>query len=250
VPEGPINLDVAKIVADSAIGSRIFVLKKGFDPLEAAKKPTMLGAKQKEWLNDVLWQSTATWKVWGSETQLSQMLAQLARFKTLPEFAQDTFYLTTDQWDGYRSERAEILGRLETLKNLVVITGDIHAFYASELHVDFDEPAAKPVGVEYVVAGITSQAIAPAAKSVLDNPSFANLGLADLIPQFDEILKEGSPWYKYANSFENGIAVVDVTEDKFAVEFLVVSDVIETAKPALKRVKLQTLSGTNKVEVV
>jgi len=250
IPEGPTNLEVAKIVADSAIGSRIFVLKKGFDPLEAAAKPTMLGAEQKEWLNDVLWQSTATWKVWGSETQLSQMLAQLERFENLPDFARDTFYLTTDQWDGYRSERAEILGKLETLKNLVVVTGDIHAFYASELHVDFDNPGPKPVAVEYVVAGITSQAIAPAAQSVLDDPTFAALGLGALVPDFDDILLEGSPWYRYANSFENGIAVVDVTKEKFAVEFLILDKVTETAMPDVKRVRMQTLSGKNTVEVL
>lgn len=251
IPEGPTNLEVAKIVADSAIGSRIFVLKKGFDPLEAAKKPTMLGATQKEWLNDVLWQSTATWKVWGNEVQLSQMLAQLARFETLPDFARDTFYLTTDQWDGYRSERADILGDLEGISNLVAITGDIHAFYASELHVDFDNPGEKPVGVEFVVAGISSQAIAPAAQSVLDDPTFAGLGLGALIPDFDDILLEGSPWYRYANSFHNGIAVVDVTEERFDVEFLVVKgeDVVKDGKPSIERVRLHTVSGTNKIVV-
>ena len=38
-------------------------------------------------------------------------------------------------------------------------TGDIHSFYAAELHVDFDAPNPTPVGVEYVTAGISSASL-------------------------------------------------------------------------------------------
>ena len=57
-----------------------------------------------------------------------------------------TVYINADQWDGFRSERAEILDALSkaNVENLLVFTGDIHSFYAAELHVDFDAPGTKP----------------------------------------------------------------------------------------------------------
>ena len=72
-----------------------------------------------------------------------------------------TAYVNCDQWDGFRTERAEILDTLNkaNVRNLLVCTGDIHSFYAAELHVDFDAPAAKPVAVEYVTAGISSASL-------------------------------------------------------------------------------------------
>lgn len=224
IPEGPADLGVGKIIADSGIGSRIFVLKSGFDPREAAAKPTMLGSEQKTWLIDAVKGSDATWKIWGSETQLAQMLANLSSF-SLPAPFNDVWYLTVDQWDGYRSERKEILEALSGVDNLVVVTGDIHAFYASELHADFDAPGPQPLAVEYVTAGISSQAIAPAAQATLSNDTFKQLGLLDLIPRFDELLQQGSPHYKYANSWGNGIATCSVSADQVEVTFIIVGDV-------------------------
>jgi alkaline phosphatase D len=128
IPEGPQDTSVAKLTTNSSVGSRIFLLKSGFDPKEAAAKPTMLGAAQKAWFVDAVKASNATWKVWGSEVQLSQMVVNLKSFPKVPPPFNDLFYLTVDQWDGYRSERAEILGALQGVENLVVVTGDIHAF--------------------------------------------------------------------------------------------------------------------------
>jgi alkaline phosphatase D len=253
IPEGPADISILKPFPNSDFGARIFVFKDNLDVKEAAAKPTMLGAEQKQWLINGLKQSNATWKIWGSETQLSQMLADL-RNETVDAALRRRFYLTADQWDGYRSERAEILAAVADVQNLVVVVGDIHAFYASELHVDFDNPGAKPVGVEYVVAGISSQAIAPGAKAVLSgDPTLKQLGLAELIDRFDELLKQGCPHYKYAKSFYNGIALCDVSTAAVEVTFLRINheDVTKPGiEPIFEKDRLRTASGTNKVELV
>ncbi|HVU01319.1 MAG TPA: alkaline phosphatase D family protein [Polyangiaceae bacterium] len=248
IPEGPVDLSVAKLIENSSVGSRIFLLKPGFDPKEAAAKPSMLGATQKSWFVDSVKGSNATWKIWGSETQLAQMVVNLKGFPKVPAPFNDLFYLTVDQWDGYRSERAEILTALSGVENLVVVTGDIHAFYASELHVDFDAPATKPVAVEYVVAGITSQAIAPAAEGVIGgNATFKALGLLELIPQWDTLLPQSSPHYRYSNSFENGIAICDLSAESVEVTFFIVSDVTNPTPGEVKQSRWKTLAGTNTV---
>jgi alkaline phosphatase D len=252
VPEKGTNIGVGKIVADSKIGSHIFLLKPGFDPLEAAAKPTMLGADQKAWFIDAVKGSNATWKVWGNEVQLAQMVANLKSFDKLPDIFRDLFYLTVDQWDGFRTERKEILTALSSVDNLVAITGDIHAFYAAELHADFDNPTAKPVGVEYVTAGISSQAVATSAESVLADPAFKDLGLLELVPMWDDLLKQASPHYRYANSFVNGIAICDLSADEIDVTFLILKDVQDPKfdGSAIERVKFRTTAGSNKVEVL
>jgi alkaline phosphatase D len=251
VPEKGTDPAVGKIVADSKIGSHIFLLKAGFDPLEAAAKPTMLGADQKAWFIDAVKKSDATWKLWGNEVQLAQMVADLKSFDKLPDLFRDRFYLTVDQWDGFRTERKEILTALSGVTNLVAITGDIHAFYASELYPDFDSPGDTPVAVEYVTAGISSQAIAPAAESVLSGDTFKSLGLLELVPMWDTLLQQASPHYRYANSFVNGIAVCDLSTEKLDVTFLIVKDVTTPDfDGTVDRASFRTMAGSNKVEVL
>jgi alkaline phosphatase D len=179
------------------------------------------------------------------------MLANLSNFNLPPPF-NDVWYLTVDQWDGYRSERKEILEALGGVDNLVVVTGDIHAFYASELHTDFDAPSAQPVAVEYVTAGVSSMAIAPAAQGTLSSdPTFAQLGLLDLIPRFDELLQQGSPHYKYANSWGNGIATCAVSAAQVEVTFIIVGDVTKPdSEGAIERKIFRTALGSRTVEVV
>jgi alkaline phosphatase D len=252
VPEGSEqNVALAHLNQYSEIGSRIFVGKDAFDPMEADAKPTMLGATQKGWLIDALNASTATWKIWGSEVQLAQMVADLTGFTEVNEIVRNKYYLTCDQWDGYRTERAEILQAVSGVDNLVTIVGDVHAFYAAELHVDFDDPASSPVAVEYTVGGITSQAIASAAESVLSDPTFESLGLLNLIPSFDQILLDKNPHYKHANSFGNGIATCDLSADEVKFTFLEVGDVTDPSDTGVKkRVTMRTVAGSHTVEML
>jgi alkaline phosphatase D len=252
IPEGPADLSVAKLSANSKVGSHIFLLKSGFDPQEAAAKPTMLGADQKSWFVDAVKGSKATWKLWGNEVQLAQMVVNLKPFDKVPPPFNDKFYLTVDQWDGFRSERQEILTALSGVTNLVAITGDIHAFYAAELHPDFDAPGPKPVGVEYVTAGISSQAIAPAASSVLSDPTYQSLGLLDLIPMWDTLLLHDSPHYRYGNSFVNGVSVCDLSADKIEVEYLIIKDVQnpDFDPSTVERARFRTMAGSSTIETL
>ncbi|MYM81291.1 phosphodiesterase [Duganella sp. FT50W] len=69
------------------------------------------------------------------------------------------FLLNCDQWDGYNSERKALMAHLKTnnVKNVVAITGDIHAFFAGTVNDDFDATGGgTPVMVDLVSAGISS----------------------------------------------------------------------------------------------
>jgi alkaline phosphatase D len=167
----------------------------------------------------------------------------------LPPLFQGVYYFTVDQWDGYRSERAEILTALAGVQNLVALTGDIHAFYAGEVHVDFDNPGAEPVAVEYVTAGISSSPVQEITQNVVDNnEALKAYGLADLVPQFDSILTSSSPHYKYASSLAHGISVIDVTAAEITVTFLEIADVkTKDWDGTVGRKTFKTTSGSNRI---
>jgi len=250
VPEGPVNLDVGKFSANSSLGSRNFVLKPGFDALETVARPSLLGATQKAWLIDALTGSDATWKFLGSDVQFSQMLVDLRSFELLPEQFRNLFYFSVDQWDGYRSERADVLRAAGSVENVVALAGDIHAFYASELYEDFDQPTT-PVAVEYVCAGISSSPVQEITQSTVDgNPTLSALGLGALVPQFDAILTQASPQYRYAKSQSHGLAIVDVQgTDAVEVEFLQIADVrTPTFDGNVERVRFRTPAGSRRVD--
>lgn len=229
VPEGPADLSVAKLDANTSAGSHYFLLKAGYDAKEVAADPpmTMLGAPQKEWFLGAVGDSTATWKVWGNEVQLWQMAIDLKPFPAVPAPFNDLFYFSVDQWDGFRSERAEILTALSAVPNVVAITGDVHGFFAAELHPDFDaaEPS-PPVAAEFVVAGITSQSVRSIINDFIKaSPTFVGLGLLDLVPQLDTLLTGTNKHLKFANSDAYGVAIVQASAAAFEVTFLQLSDV-------------------------
>jgi alkaline phosphatase D len=253
IPEGPMNDAVGKIFENDGLGSRQLLIKEGFDPLEAAAKPTMLGDTQKAWFIDAVNASDATWKFWGNETQLAQMCLDLTEFEQLPESFRKLFYFTVDQWDGYRSERAEILGAVAGTRNLVALTGDIHAFFACEIRTDPDVVADDPVCVEYTTAGISSSSVQDiTARIVEGNEVLNSLGLGDLVASFDTILQAASPHYLFSKSDGYGVSFVEVDADnEIRVTFLEVADsTTKTYGGVINRYEFRTPSGTPAVEAV
>ena len=249
IPEGPANLTVAKFDENSALGSRNFVLKDGFDPLEAEAPPTMLGDTQRNWLLDGISNGTATWKFWGGEVQRSQMLVDLSGIEAMPETFRNNFYFSVDQWDGYRTERAAILSALGETPNVVCLAGDIHAFYASELHPDFDNPGDEPVAVEFVTAGISSMSVQEMAQTkVEDSQLFTSLGLGEIVPKFDELLRGACPYYQYSKSKSYGVTIIDVSATEVIATMLQISDVsTEEYKGTVERVQLRVEAGTKRI---
>jgi alkaline phosphatase D len=106
---------------------------------------TMLGARQKAWFKDALTRSTATWKLWASEVMLMG-------WDSAPGVQ-----LNQDGWDGYKAERQEILQHVadKGIKNLAVLTGDIHTYVAGTLFTD-GRVTGRPVGTEFVGGAVTS----------------------------------------------------------------------------------------------
>ncbi|MBX7073851.1 MAG: alkaline phosphatase D family protein [Pirellulales bacterium] len=109
---------------------------------------TVLGAAQREWLEQGLAASPAKWNV------LAQQI-MMARVDRAPHEKQS---YSMDQWPGYEVDRRRVIKYLHDRKisNPVVITGDIHSHWANELIADFDDLGSQNVAVEFVGTSISS----------------------------------------------------------------------------------------------
>jgi alkaline phosphatase D len=250
IPEGPIDREVGHFAENSALGSRTLVIKDVFDQREAVAAPTMLGAQQRDWAIAAVTSSTATWKLLASPLAMSQMVLDLTGFDTLPDMFRNRFYFKTDQWDGFRTERRALLEACAGVENLVVLSGDLHGFYAGELHADFDHPA-EPIAVEYVVSAVSAPTIdVQLAEVVAANPFLEAFGVGALIPAFDDNLLATNPALRHAESTRNGLAIIDVSLAEVRATFVEVDGVTEPAAAAVREVSFRTPSGSHRVERV
>ena len=114
-------------------------------PESSDPKRTLMGAAQKRWLKDGLESSRGAWKVLGSSIE---MMA----WDTAPGLPANP-----DGWDGYAAERRELLGhvREKGIKDVTVITGDIHPFVAGDVSPSGRGDEA-PVATEFVGGSVTS----------------------------------------------------------------------------------------------
>jgi alkaline phosphatase D len=248
VPEGPIDRDVGHIQVNSAFGARTFVIKDVFDTREAAKKPTMLGVPQRDWAIQTVTASTATWKVIASPLVVAQMALDLTDQMQLPDNFRKRFYFKTDQWDGFRSERQALLEACAAVDNLVVLSGDLHGFYAAELYADFDAPSAEPIAVEYAVSAISAPTVDAQLNAVIkDNLFLEALGLLDLVPEFDANVLATNPHIRYAESTKNGLAIVEISDSRIDVRFVAVSDVTSPTGRVSEEVAFYTPIGSRRV---
>lgn len=131
------ELDAGRTANDNDPDS--FVIAGGLvlNPRFNSPPGTMLGARQKQWWKDTLQSSTARWKLWGNPVPLMRFLIDLSVLETsLPDVV-----VSSDNWDGYASERNELMEFITTndINNVVSLSGDFHAHFAGTVMDNFDE---------------------------------------------------------------------------------------------------------------
>jgi alkaline phosphatase D len=109
---------------------------------------TLTGAAQEKWLVDGLGASRARW----------QVLANQVMMAPYDNTAGPEQRYSMDVWSGYAAERERVLAAIaERAPNrTVVLTGDIHSNWVSELKSSFVRPNAPTVATELVGTSISS----------------------------------------------------------------------------------------------
>ncbi|RSN10602.1 alkaline phosphatase [Nonomuraea sp. WAC 01424] len=122
----------------------------GYRDCPAALDParSITGAAQEAWLIDGFHRSRAQWDILGQQVFFAQRdnNAGPARITSM------------DAWDGYVASRRRITqGWMDAqVRNPVVLTGDVHAHWAGDLKLDYDDPTGPTVGSELVASSITT----------------------------------------------------------------------------------------------
>lgn len=161
---------------------------------------TLLGTEQEKWLADGLSRSNSKWNV------LPQQIFFAERnygTPTEPRYSMDS-------WDGYPAARERVMEvvKANDITNLVVLTGDVHASWASNLKEDYSDPNSKTVGVEFVGTSITSGGNG-----------------ADKRADTDKILAQ-NPHIKFFNDYR-GYVRCTVTPEQWRTDYRVVPFVTE-----------------------
>ncbi|MBX9654158.1 alkaline phosphatase D family protein [bacterium] len=252
VPEGPLNPRVGKLLPFSPLGSRTMCVKSVFDELEAKSPRTMLGHQQRDWLIESARGSDATWKVWASALMVSPFILDLRQQKHAPPAFRNVFYFKTDQWDGFPSERNQILRELSEVSNLVVLSGDLHGFYAAEIRSEWGDLNSSVIGAEFTVAGISSISLQEQVDAITaSQPLLAKSGFAELSAQLDDNLRESSPHFVHANSQGYGLGIASFGADQLEIEFLVIGGVREPEWDGkLESIRFGMTSGRPTIQVL
>ena len=204
---------------------------------------TLLGAAQRAWLLDGLAASEAQWNVLGNQV----MMTQLA-FNPVLAGASAPF-TNLDAWDGYPAERGRILTALRDggIDNTVVVTGDIHTTWASDLPLQpfggYDPATgAGSVAVEFVTpsvsaANLNEQLGIPPEAVPEDVPTASELGLAQAYPQLKTVELD-----------EHGYLVLDLTDAKAQADWFYVDDIRRRDSGERFSRSFYTLAGENRLQ--
>ncbi len=183
---------------------------------------SLLGEDQRRWLRDEL-RAPAAWRVLGNQVMMAPLRVltlpgPLRRF--LPGTVAGGAGINAGQWDGYPGERRDLFEFVERagVKDLVVLTGDLHSSWASELTLDPTQPSGT-VGVEFVTPSITSRSFAeevappvPGARAVLRR-----------------VVRCQNPQVRFFDLERHGYVVVDVDRDRVRAEWWHVDGVTDPA---------------------
>ena len=123
----------------------------------AAPRRTLLGAAQLAAFTRAIRTSTATFKVVVNPEPMLQLFA-----------------LPYDRWEGYAAERTRVIDVLRSVRNVVLLTTDMHAHVIGEVRTDTFSPGG-PVGTgiwEVVTGPVATNTYAKEIDSFLGAPGF------------------------------------------------------------------------------
>ncbi|WP_036256734.1 alkaline phosphatase D family protein [Spongiibacter marinus] len=221
------------VMLDTRLEGREKQLDNPVDPARIEQRD-LLGQTQKDWFKNQLAVSQGIWKFVGQQVMFAQLqILELQRL--LPGVPTNDFSpliaVNMDQWDGYPTEREEILDFIEEqgIQNTVILTGDIHTSWANEVYKSsailtsgvLDEPLA----VEFVTSSITS-------------PGFPD-GAAELV---SAVLPVANPHMKYTDLKNKGFILMDVTRERTQAEYYYAADISRADQSGVEMDKVKTLS--------
>lgn len=164
----------------------------------------MMGPVQFDWLEHNLDSSTAKWQIIGQQVIMAPLIVPAGIL------GPTAVMINPDQWDGYPFDRQKLYDHIlsHNIKNVVVLTGDIHTSWANDLPLPGYDTTNRnnSIGVEFVTPSISSGNELP--QLVTESTIYS---LADYV--------------RYVDLTLHGYYVLDITPVRTQGDFVFVSNV-------------------------
>ncbi|WP_395791577.1 alkaline phosphatase D family protein [Aquimonas sp.] len=207
---------LGKTALFSSVGARYFVLQAPWQALaalrhaQAAQSP--LSAAQSDWLLRRLRESDAVWKTVASSISFTPIELDLA----LPELGAPAllarrFLLNVDHWDGFPQARQQLIEAFEAAGGAVLLSGDIHAAFATQ-HAERT--------VEFTTPAVSSTTLADIlASEVEKDPNTAAVGRR-MVERLDALIVHGDPRVQHARTRVHGVTLIEANMDSLNAQIL------------------------------
>ncbi|HXD41411.1 MAG TPA: alkaline phosphatase D family protein [Ramlibacter sp.] len=240
-------LDTRLIGRDPPISRDAYLAGAAADP-----NRQLLGVEQSDTLAASMQLSTAIWQVLGQQVLFGRMQIPLSVFDNFSEDSINEFLLAQDTpeaartdrqralvaqpriaqdlgtWDSFAAAREKVLASARALdKNLVVLAGDSHNAWASDLK----DAAGNRVGVEFATPSVTSTGLEFTHRDV---------GRQFLADSFVRMI----PDLKFAETSHRGYMIVTLTPTAVFGDWVFVSSVLENSFSTSTAPTLRVLPGS------
>lgn len=155
---------------------------------------TYLGPAQERWLRSNFGRGPATWNIVVQPTLLSPYTGDTVDGEA---------GVWSDGWSGYPAARDRLTGLFaeRSGSNPIVLGGDTHCYWVSDVKTDYTDESARPVGAEFVTTSITS------LRSGYER-------IAAHLPE--------NPHIKHFDNREHGYGLLDLYRDRAEIDLRVV----------------------------
>jgi alkaline phosphatase D len=200
--------DLADLVMlDTRLAGRDVQVDRADPTATADPRRSLLGRAQEDWLAQQLVRSRddgVAWRLVGQQIPMGQLRTE------------ESQPWSSDMWDGYDAARRRFLDHLdaEAIRDVVVMTGDIHSSWAMELCRDpfsADARERQPLAVELITPAVSSPSPIP----------------ADEVDGVVELLMRTHPHIGWVELEHRGYVDVDLDPERLRARWMHVSTVAE-----------------------
>jgi alkaline phosphatase D len=246
-------LDARVLARDTPIGRDGYLAGTANDP-----NRQILGQPQQDWLAAGMAASQATWQILGQQVPMGRMEVPQSVFDNFSQGTLDAYITALDvapssrtpaqqalvnqpkipmdlnHWGGYPAAREKVLAAAKAAnRNLVVLGGDSHNAFASDLR----DASGQVVGVEYDTPSVTSTGL---------EIKYSDIGRQFLADSLVKIM----PDLKFAETTHRGYLLLTLTPQSARGDWIFVSSVLDNSFTASVGRSLQTLPGAGNRSIV
>ncbi len=224
----------------SRIGSRYVVALQPFEALARQKfedsegqSENLMGEAQRRWFLDAMRESSRSFKVWGSEVAFMPRHIDLTGVTLAPVELQRTITVSAEDWDGFPNERRALLSELGQLDNVLVLSGDLHCFFAGTPALP-DDPETRLV--ELTTGSVSSTTWLDGVRGILKGDDSIPMEVETLVQSIGALLadpdKRPNPHLAYELLDRHGYSVVEVSATEVTLSVNTISSEDVATPPA------------------